>query len=835
MKRHAFDVFTHHLKAAITQAASFAASLGNPSVEPEHVLYALCRQKGSIAAEIANKAGITADSVKEAIIQHEQLTLPAATAERPQSQLSPVAKQAVEKAALIASQFAHKYVGTEHLLMALLKLDHRPLKDILRAHQVSTSDLQQHLIVVLKNTSKLPDLTGLFDQVQIMEEELAPAGPRTKERGSALEYFCNDLTTDEAQKTIDPLIGRAQELERVIHILSRRTKNNPVLIGDPGVGKTALVEGLARDIRNHTVPDALVGKRIVSLDLPLLVAGTVYRGEFESRIKQVIEEVKANTDIILFIDELHTIIGAGGASGAMDAANILKPALAKGQLRCIGATTQEEYRKHIESDPALERRFQPVTLDEPSIDETKDILRGLKSRYELFHGVAIADGAITAAAELSARYLPEKFLPDKAIDLMDEAASKLKIQKRKDDTARLIRVQEERIEEIRGKKQEAVNHEDFTLAVTLKEEEARLVRDLELLKEQRTTGAQKLVGPVTAKDIADVVSRITHIPLGQLIAQEQQRLLQLEHDLKTSIVGQDEALSAIASCIRRSRTGLSSPDRPLGSFLFLGPTGVGKTETAKVLARTVYGDPKALLQFDMSEYSESFQASKLLGAPAGYVGYKEGAKLTEGVKRRPYAVVLFDEIEKAHPDIFNLLLQILEEGHLTDSTGKRVNFKNTIIIMTSNIGLADLNRQAAIGFSSQLEGTEQEESFKALEDKVMEELHREFRPEFLNRIDRTVIFRPLQPKHLEAIVDLLLAEIRGRLSMRGMELRYGKLVRTYLASKGATPEEGARRLRRVIQEEVETPISEFLLQPKQNNAAVLTLAVQKGTLVVRTS
>lgn len=810
------EKFTAHLKNVLKEAAQLAAELRHRELCPEHLLFALAKQKGSISTEILVKAGMTPESLKEIVIQRNSITLPSREIpESPEPAFSESAKKAIERAILIANQYEHKYVGTEHLLSSLLKLHDGIIDDALRTHRLSPADLQQHLVVVLKNTSKFPDLTNLFEQSSAMEEEPPLATPlrTTKEqRGGALEFFCSELTDAKLQESIDPVIGRQREIDRLIHILSRRTKNNPVLIGEPGVGKTAIVEGLAKRILQGDVPPVLASKKIFSLDLSLVVAGTVYRGEFEGRIKQIMEEVRANPNIILFIDELHTLIGAGGASGALDAANILKPALAKGHLRCIGATTLDEFHKHIESDPALERRFQQILVAEPTADETIEILRGIKENYERYHQVGISENAIRAATDLSIRYLQDKLLPDKAIDLIDEAAAKVKILKKRYGLSREIFALEERLEELRAKKQQAVNEEDFDTALQLKEEERQVLESVAALRERSSRGAHKLVGRITEKDIADVVARITGVPVGEILQEEQKKLLKLESILERSIVGQDEALATIAACIRRSRTGLSAPNRPLGSFIFLGPSGVGKTETAKVLAKTLFGDENALIRFDMSEFSESFQTSKLIGAPAGYVGYKEGGKLTESVKRRPYSVVLFDEVEKAHPDIFNLLLQILDEGHLTDAVGKKVNFKNTIIILTSNIGLRELNRQAAIGFEQKDGDKAAERDFEHLKEKVLGALKQQFRPEFLNRIDKIVVFRPLTAKHAGAIVELQLADLRDRLKSRNVRLAVNARAKDYLAKKGVTPEQGARGLRHIIQEEIESPLAERLLK-----------------------
>jgi len=831
------DKFTTHLKNVIKDAAQLATEFRHTELRLEHLLCALAKQKGSISTEILLKAGMTPESLKELVAQKNDGAFSGDSFPRRQEPiLSESAKKAIEKAILIANEYEHKYVGTEHLLSSVLKLDDPTVDEALRAHRLTRSDLQQHLVVVLKNTSKFPDLTNLFDQTNAMDEEMpmSSAQPRVKDqRGSALDFFCTDLTDPQLQESIDPVIGRQKEIDRLIHILSRRTKNNPVLIGEPGVGKTAIVEGLAKRIVLGDVPSVLLAKKIYSLDLSLVVAGTVYRGEFESRLKQIMEEVKGNINVILFIDELHTLIGAGGASGALDAANILKPALAKGYLRCIGATTLDEFHKHIESDPALERRFQPIMIEEPSSEETFDILRGIKENYERYHQVGITESAIRSAIVLSIRYLQDKLLPDKAIDLIDEAAAKVKIAKRDDALARKIDERENQLSGLREKKQRAVSEERFSDALRMKEEERMLMAEIGTLRQQQARGAKRLVGRITEKDIADVVGRMTGIPVGNILEQEQKKLLRLELELKKRIVGQDQALTTIASCIRRSRTGLSAPNRPMGSFIFLGPSGVGKTETAKALAQTVFGDENALVRFDMSEFGESFQASKLIGAPAGYVGYKEGGKLTESVKRRPYSVVLFDEIEKAHPDIFNLLLQILDEGHLTDAVGKKINFKNTIIILTSNIGLRELNQQAAIGFDEKDERKTREREYGHIEEKVVGALKLQFRPEFLNRIDKILVFRPLTARHASAIVGIQLAELQERLKSRGVVLRIDPRAKKYFTEHGITPDQGARGLRHLLQDLLENPLAEHLLNETAAEAKNIRVGFREGKVVFR--
>ncbi len=835
-----YSKFSSHLKSSLNFAAELTLELKNRYVNPEHLLFGLAETKGGVAYEILRKSGLKLDALRDLIsVRNEPVLKPGQTLTMTDLQFSLPSKRALEKAVLCAANYRHKYVGTEHLFWGLLEIGDPTLEQIMKENNIDAQEAKGQLLKVLKNTSRFPDISGFFETGKVGPDEAVaiPTGGRPHGGDSktpALDFFATDLTNQKVQKTIDPVVGRQGEIERVIHILSRRTKNNPVLIGDPGVGKTAIVEGLAKKMVHGEVPEALMNKKILALDLGLVVAGTMYRGEFESRLKQIVDEIKADPNIILFIDELHTIIGAGSASGSMDAANLLKPALAKGQIRTIGATTMEEYKKHIESDAALERRFQPVVVDEPSPEETVQILKGIKTNYERFHHVHITDEAIEAAVQLSGRYIQDRFLPDKAIDLIDEAASKVKVGKGGSTAAKQLRAFQEELEHVHTQKHQAVQHEQFDRALQLKTQEERLTDKIQKLRERESKGSIAFVGSITKREIADVVSRMTGVPLTDLIKEERDRLLHLEELLQRRVVGQDEAIHSIAEFVRRSRVGLSNPNKPIASFIFLGPSGVGKTETAKEIARTVFEDESALIRIDMSEFQESFNISKLIGAPAGYVGYKEGTKLTDAVKRKPYAVVLFDEIEKAHPDVFNLLLQVLDEGHLTDAIGKTINFKNTIVIMTSNVGLQTFNQAQSIGFevTGSKDRQQLDQRYDQLKAGVLADLQKRFRPEFLNRLDKIIVYKPLNLDSVEKIVDLQIEEVAVRLRQQGLKLSLSPKARRLIAEQGFSPDYGARAIRRVIQEHVENPLAGLMLSNQVKSGQTIRVGVHQNKVTV---
>ncbi|MCR4314437.1 MAG: ATP-dependent Clp protease ATP-binding subunit, partial [Candidatus Uhrbacteria bacterium] len=794
MSHDIVDKFSTHLKNVLTRALCFVVEQDQKTIQPEHLLWALGTQKGCIAAEILKKSGVKAMDLKK-LIGVRQATYTLSDATGLTLHLSDDAKRIVEKAVLTANVYGHRYIGTEHLLCGLVQINPAVTESFFVELQIDLKELKSQLTIVLKSTSKFPDLTGSMtgDPVPVVanqpqkKEETGSEGRKV----SALEFFAVELTSAESQKKIDPVIGRESEIERIMEILCRRTKNNPLLLGEPGVGKTAIVEGLAKQITQGRVPPVLAHKRIFAIDMALLIAGTMYRGEFEGRLRQIIEEVKANPDTLLFIDEIHSIVGAGSASGSMDAANILKPALARGEIRCIGATTPGEFKKHIETDTALERRFQTVLIDEPSQEKTIEILEGIAPYYEQFHRVHITHDALTQAVALSTRYLQDRQLPDKAIDLIDEAAAVTRVHNHNHSPIQRERELQDTLVTLKETKRQAVVEERFDEAMKLKEEETRLSAHLESLVTEEDLSP---IPAITTQDIARVVSRTTGIPLEDLVASDKSRLLQLEEQLRTNVLGQESVIDTVAGALRRAKTGIAHPSRPLASFLFLGPSGVGKTELAKTIAHILFHTKHHLIRLDMSEYAEGFTMSKLIGAPAGYIGYKEGTNLTDRVKQRPYCVVLFDEIEKAHRDVQNLLLQILEEGELTDATGRKVNFKNTIVILTSNVGLERFER-GDMGFMSGSTARA-----VSLNQDLRTELEARFRPELLNRIDHTCIFQPLAENILEQIVEKQLTELVLRLKDQGLSLNIHKSLAPHIRAK-LEPKFGARHVRMVIQNE----------------------------------
>lgn len=788
-----FTGFTQKANTALNAAIEYAENLGHTYIGSEHLLLGLLSSEGSVAYTALTARNITADNVETAVRNSVGIGTPTVLSP---NDFTPRSKNIIETAVTIARSLGHGYVGTEHLLIAILRDSSCYAMDILDAMNVSAADIAEEIT----------------KSVNVSQND---ASPKSKEQSKGktetptLDQFGRDLTAIARQGKIDPVIGRQKEIERVIQILCRRTKNNPCLIGEPGVGKTAIAEGLALKIASGEVPEILKDKRIVALDLTGMVAGTKYRGDFEERIKSAIDEVSKAGNIILFIDEVHTLIGAGAAEGAVDAANILKPALARGEMQVIGATTIEEYRKNIEKDSALERRFQSVLVGEPSREEAVEILKGIRDKYEAHHKVKITDEAIEAAVKMSSRYIGDRFLPDKAIDLIDEAASKVRL--RAYTPPEDIRELEEKIKRINEEKASAVNSQNFEQAAALRDEEKEVKAHLENAKEGWKKQNSETNGVVTPDEIAAIVSEWTHIPVVQLTEEESQSLLHMEEELHRRIVGQDQAVSAVAKAIRRGRVGLKDPNRPTGSFIFLGPTGVGKTELCKTLAATLFGDESAMIRLDMSEFMEKHTVSKLVGSPPGYVGYDEGGQLTEKVRRKPYSVVLFDEIEKAHPDVFNMLLQILDDGVLTDSQGRKVDFKNCIIIMTSNVGAKLITNagNAALGFKGEEgNGTMSQSDIK---DAVMGELKKCFRPEFLNRVDDIIVFEQLNKDDIKEIARRMLKTLKNRVHDMGIELSFDDSAIEKIADEGFDPVYGARPLRRAIQSEIEDKLSEEML------------------------
>ena len=806
--------FTERAQQALTKAQEAAASFGHSYIGSEHLLLGLLREQGGPAAKALAACGVTDDALVKQIEELSGRGTPDSAA--PQG-MTPRTKRIIELSIQSAAQMGTNYVGTEHLLLGLLR----------EGQNVALTALANLKVTPQMVAEKLSEVLG-----GVQQGEGPGAAGASGKSGDALEQFGRDLTAAAREGKLDPVIGRSKEIQRVIQILSRRTKNNPALIGDPGVGKTAVVEGLAQKIVAGDVPETLKDKRVVSLDLTGMIAGTKYRGEFEERIKKVIEELIAKKDTILFVDEMHMLMGAGAAEGAADAANILKPALSRGEVQVIGATTLDEYRKNIEKDAALERRFQPVQIDEPSPEDAVEILKGLRDRYEAHHRIKIPDEAIDAAVKLSVRYVSGRFLPDKAIDVIDEACSRVRLSTltAPPDLKQL----EDEIAAIAAKKEEAVKGQDYENAAKLRDEEKAKRDALEARKKEWSDEQTKTHGAVTTDDVAAVISGWTGVPVSQLTEDEGQRLLHLEDTLHKRVIGQNEAVTAVAKAIRRGRVGLRDPKRPIGSFLFLGPTGVGKTELSKALAEAMFGDENAMIRIDMSEYMEKHAVSRMIGSPPGYVGYDEGGQLSEKVRRHPYSVVLFDEIEKAHPDVFNILLQILEDGVLTDGQGRHVDFKNTIIIMTSNIGAQKITgkNRKSLGFGEG-DASEAERTFEQIKEDVMGELKNAVRPEFLNRIDDIIVFNRLSEDEIAQIADNMLRQVAARMQDMEITMDWTDAAKKHLAKAGFDPIYGARPLRRAVTNEVEDLVAEESLEGHIKSGQHVTLDEADGKLVLR--
>ena len=806
-----FEKFSERARRVLTSAQEEAQNLNHSYIGTEHILLGLIREEEGVAAKVLTNLGINLGKVRSAV---EFIIGRGEKSSIGEIGLTPRAKRVIELAIDEARHLGHNYIGTEHLLLGLLHEGEGVAAGVLDSFGITLEQARTETTHVLSQgvgrtrVSRPANRTPVLDQLSV------------------------DLTAAASSGKLDPVIGRVKEIERVIQILSRRTKNNPALIGEPGVGKTAIVEGLAHRIAAGDVPETLEGKRIVTLDIAAVVAGTKYRGEFEERLKKIVNEIKTSANCVLFIDEFHTIVGAGAAEGAVDAASILKPSLARGELQCIGATTLDDYRKHVERDPALERRFQPILVEEPSVDQTLDILRGIKERYEEHHRLTISDEALSSAATLSARYIPDRFLPDKAIDVIDEASSRVRI-KHRVPPATLKEAQHDE-DSLRKDKEAALASQQYDYAAELRQQELQIEEKIKQLKEEWRAEMEQEKPVVTTEDIAEVVSMWTGIPIVQLAEEETSRLLHMEEVMHKRIIGQDEAIDTIARAVRRARAGLKDPRHPIGNFIFLGPTGVGKTELVKALAEFMFGSEDALIRLDMSEYQERHTVSRLVGAPPGYIGYDEGGQLTEAVRRKSYCCILLDEIEKAHPDVFNILLQIFDDGHLTDAKGRRVDFRNSIIVMTSNIGAELIRKGSSIGFASRSdEAKAQQMDYERMKEKLLGELKKTFRPEFLNRIDSVMVFHALTREHIRKIVDLMLAIVTQQLEEKGVKLEVTDAAKDFLGEKGYDEVFGARPLRRVIQDMVEDKLSDSLLRGQFRSGDTAIVDLEGEEIVVR--
>ena len=816
---HMMQRFTDDAQRVLSFAQEAALELGHDYVGTEHVLIGLIKVKNGVAAKALNELGLSAETIIEDVEEH----IGRGNKKASSVYMTPRVKHVLELAVEVANHMNHNYVGTEHILLGLLSDGGGVAVGILRNHNIRANDIVDTIRTILGSS-----------------DSSSHSGEDRKDNSSLGELadFSTDLNESAKQGKIDPVIGRDKEIARVIQILSRRTKNNPVLIGEPGVGKTAIAEGLAQRIVNGNVPEILRNKRIISLSISSMLAGAKYRGEFEERLKKAIDEVQKNDDMIIFIDEIHTLVGAGATEGAMDAANILKPALARGEFQVVGATTLDEYKKHIEKDAALERRFQPVLVGEPSEEDALEILKGLRDRYEAFHKAKITDEALEAAVSLSSRYITDRFLPDKAIDVVDEAASKVRM--KVFSAAPDVKALETQLADVKKEKEAAVTAQEFEKAAEMRDEEKRIEKEInDKKKAAKENSDAKLV--VTDEDIASVVAQWTGIPVSKIAQEESESLLHLEEELHKRVIGQDEAVVAVSKAVRRARAGLKDPKRPIGSFLFLGPTGVGKTELARALAVALFGDETAMIRLDMSEYMEKHTVSRLVGAPPGYVGYEEGGQLTDAVRRKPYSVILLDEVEKAHADFFNILLQVLDDGRLTDSQGRTVDFRNTVIIMTSNLGAKALRKDSPeLGFLAAKKADSNTEdvsvvNFKEAKKSVMDSVKRHFRPEFLNRIDEMIVFHALTSNDLKQIVTILMDTVVKRLGDMGLSLEISPVAMDLLVKEGSDFSMGARPLKRAIQRLIEDPISDLILQGNAPEGAIIKADVEDEHIVVKAS
>ena len=845
--------FTSHLKGVINNAENISKELKHESIDIEHMILGILSQKGSIGSNIL---GVEKPNLKNL----HTIIDKASKVKKWKSNLSEELKNVFKKSVLIAGKYKHSYIGTEHLLYAILLNDDKKIKKIFSSIGINTGELKEKLGAIMEGSSRFSDIVDFLEsnpKAQLLNPSMNPMSPgqnsgimvempnptaTANQKQSVLEYFCIDLLREFEEGTIDPVIGREKEIESLVNILSRKSKNNPILVGEPGVGKTAIVQGLAQRIYKGEVPVNILSKRIYSLDLGLLIAGAVFRGEFEARLKDVISEAQEDPNVILFIDEIHTIIGAGsaGSNGSLDAANILKPALSRGSLSCIGATTLDEYRKQFKKDAALERRFQMILVEEPTLRDTKKMLLGLKKVYENHHNLKISDEAVNAAVDLSVRFINDRFLPDKAIDILDETASFVRGRNTGKNYFKKIKKLEEKRKGLQIQKEKAIETEKYDEALLLKEEESKIEISIkEYFQLQDKENAIQIEDPVSSDDVAEIITKITGVPVQQIVSTERKRLRNLEKKLEKDIVGQKEAITIVSKSIRRSRLGLTDAKRPLGVFLFLGPTGVGKTELAKKLAHTMYERQDALIKVDMSEFMEKHNISRLLGAPAGYVGYEEGGKLTEQVRLHPYSIILFDEIEKAHCDVFNIMLQIFEDGELTDAAGRKVDFSNTTIIMTSNIGTDRLTDEAKLGFAEEESPTGHDKHNKIRDryiqakESVIKEVQEEFNPEFVNRIDKIIVFDPLGLRDIRSVVKLQFDDFRKRLlSSNDIKISIDKIAIDLIASNSFNPNEGARLVRRKLQEMVEDLVSEDIVDEKIVKGDSIKVTVKKDKIVI---
>ncbi len=815
-----FSNFTEKARIAISEAHVCAAELGHNYIGSEHLLMGLIREGSGVAAKALEKANLTEEKVIDKIKEYIGTAQPI----NPETELplTPRTKRILEMSSFEARRLGHSYIGTEHILMAIIRDGNGVAAKIIAANGINLSMFYADTVHSIEGKNDIDPMSSESTHPQASQNTKTPT----------LDQFGRDFTALAREDKFDPVIGRSEEIERVTQILSRRTKNNPCLIGEPGVGKTAVIEGLAQKIASGDVPEPLKVKRLVSVDLSSMVAGAKYRGEFEERLKKVINEVLEAQNVILFIDEFHTIVGAGSAEGSMDASNILKPFLARGELQLIGATTLKEYKKYIEKDAALERRFQPVTVGEPTVDETVEILKGIRDKYEAHHGVNITDEALVAAAKLSSRYITDRFLPDKAIDLVDEAASKKRLGSQTQPPE--LREKEARLEILKSEKEEAITAQDFEKAAKIRDEEKKITDEAEEIKKQWQGSGTSSGLTIDEDDIARILSDWTHIPASKIKEEETEKLRHLEEILHARVIGQNEAVSAVSKAIKRGRAGLKDPKRPIGSFLFLGPTGVGKTELSKTLAEAIFGSENALIRIDMSEYMEKHAVSKFIGSPPGYVGFEEGGQLTEKIRKHPYSVILFDEVEKAHPDVFNIMLQVLEDGILTDAQGRRVDFKNTVIIMTSNLGAKEIlgKMTSHLGFGSSSKEDEAKSDREKIREKVMEQVKNAFKPEFLNRIDEIIVFDRLSEDDIKQIAKIMLNSLNDRLADNGIKVEFTDEAISKIAKSGFDVTYGARPLRRAIQTEIEDMLSEKIIDGEVKNGDSITVDVSEDKFIV---